>query len=103
MGAVPMILNETKGCGVPLGVSVESVSIFKNEIDAAHELFRRTQAILLDFLEEPWLVRYAIVPKGGKRTSFDYAASGKRPIVAKKSTLPSIPSSKVRRCRLTSG
>ncbi|EEH52392.1 uncharacterized protein MICPUCDRAFT_10887, partial [Micromonas pusilla CCMP1545] len=40
------ILEETKGCGVPLGVSVESVSIFKNEIDAAHELFRRTQSML---------------------------------------------------------
>ena len=29
------ILDETKGCGVPLGISVESVSIFKNEINAA--------------------------------------------------------------------
>ena len=52
-------------------MSVESVSIFKNEIDAAHELFRRTQ-ILLDFLGEPWLVRYSIVDTKSKRTSFDY-------------------------------
>ena len=36
------ILDKTKGCGVPLGISVESVSIFKNEINAA-QLFRHTQ------------------------------------------------------------
>ena len=71
-GMCRRILEETKGCGVPLGVSVESVSIFKNEIDAAHELFRRTQSMLLDFLGEPWLVRYSIVDKKSKRTSFDY-------------------------------
>ena len=62
-GMCKRILEETKGCGVPLGVSVESVSIFKNEIDAAHELFRRTQSMLLDFLGEPWLVRYSIVDR----------------------------------------
>ena len=66
------ILEETKGCGVPLGISVESLSGFKNEIDAAFELFRRTQSMLLDFLGEPWLVRYSIVDKNSKRTSFDY-------------------------------
>jgi hypothetical protein len=71
-GMCKRILEETKGCGVPLGVSVESVSIFKNEIDAAHELFRRTQSMLLDFLGEPWLVRYSIVDTKSKRTSFDY-------------------------------
>lgn len=80
------ILEETKGCGVPLGVSVESVSIFKNEIDAAHELFRRTQSMLLDFLGEPWLVRYSIVNKGSKRTSFDYGNKKKKP--AAKLALP---------------
>ena len=31
------------GCGVPLGVNVESVSIFREEIDAAHNLFRILQ------------------------------------------------------------
>ena len=66
------ILEETRGCGVPLGISVESVSIFKNEIDAAHDLFRRTQSMLLDFLGEPWVVRYSIVDKKSKRTSYDY-------------------------------
>lgn len=37
------ILLQTASCGVPLGVSVESVSIFKEEIDAAHELFVKLQ------------------------------------------------------------
>jgi hypothetical protein len=78
-GMCKRILEETKGCGVPLGISVESVSIFKNEIDAAHELFRRTQSMLLDFLGEPWIVRYSIVDKKSKRTSFDYG----RPALSK--------------------
>ena len=53
-------------------ITFNYISIFKNEIDAAHELFRRTQSMLLDFLGEPWLVRYSIVDKKSKRTSFDY-------------------------------
>ena len=85
-GMCKKILEETKGCGVPMGVSVESVSIFKNEIDAAHELFRRTQSMLLDFLGDPWLVRYSIVSKDSKRTSFDY---GNKKPPAKKLALPS--------------
>eukprot|EP00629_Pelagomonadales_sp_RCC1024_P015064 CAMPEP_0119261052 /NCGR_PEP_ID=MMETSP1329-20130426/1231_1 /TAXON_ID=114041 /ORGANISM="Genus nov. species nov., Strain RCC1024" /LENGTH=359 /DNA_ID=CAMNT_0007260549 /DNA_START=174 /DNA_END=1249 /DNA_ORIENTATION=- len=52
------ILDETAGCGVPLGVSVESVSIFRKEIDAVHELMRRTQAITLDKLGFKWKVTW---------------------------------------------
>jgi hypothetical protein len=37
------ILEQTKGTGVPLGINVESLSIFKEEIDAAHELFQKLQ------------------------------------------------------------
>ena len=37
------ILEQTKGSGVPLGINVESLSIFKEEIDAAHELFQKLQ------------------------------------------------------------
>jgi hypothetical protein len=37
------ILAKTRGLGVPLGVNVESLSIFKEEIDAAHELFQKLQ------------------------------------------------------------
>ena len=50
------ILDETRDCGVPLGVSVESVSIFRKEIDAVHELMRRTQAIALDKRGIKWRV-----------------------------------------------
>tara|TARA_B110001450_G_scaffold203166_1_gene192603 strand:- start:81 stop:689 length:609 start_codon:yes stop_codon:yes gene_type:complete len=92
-GMCKRILEETKGCGVPLGVSVESVSIFKNEIDAAHELFRRTQSMLLDFLGEPWVVRYSIVDKKSKRTSFDYVRPPVSPpkAVAAPETVPALP------------
>lgn len=37
------VLKATAGSGVPLGVNVESLSIYKEEIDAAHELFQRLQ------------------------------------------------------------
>ena len=50
------ILDETLDCGVPLGVRVESVSIFRKEIDAVHELMRRTQAIALDKRGIKWRV-----------------------------------------------
>ena len=90
-GMCKRILEETKGCGVPLGISVESVSIFKNEIDAAHELFRRTQSMLLDFLGEPWLVRYSIVDKMAKRTSFDYGGKAKKVESAKMLPMPATP------------
>ena len=53
------ILHETAGCGVPLGINVESVSGFKDEIDATHELFRSLQAILLDTTGSPWVVRWS--------------------------------------------
>ncbi len=37
------ILANTSGCGVPIGINVESLSIFKEEIDGAHELFQKLQ------------------------------------------------------------
>lgn len=52
------ILSETKGLGVPLGVSVEHVSIFKEEIRCAYELVRRTQQILLDSTDRRWNIRW---------------------------------------------
>lgn len=54
------IIAETKDSGVPLGVSVESVSIFKNEKEAAHDLFRLTQAVMLDAYGLDWSMQYAI-------------------------------------------
>jgi hypothetical protein len=37
------ILQQTGNSGVPLGINVESLSIFKDEIDAAHDLFQLLQ------------------------------------------------------------
>jgi 5,10-methylenetetrahydrofolate reductase len=37
------ILEGTGGSGVPIGINVESLSIFKEEIDAAHILFQKLQ------------------------------------------------------------
>lgn len=38
------VLEQTRGFGIPLGINVESLSIFKEEIDAAHDLFQKLQA-----------------------------------------------------------
>ena len=54
------IILETKDSGVPLGVSVESVSIFKNEQAAARDLFRLCQAVMLDATDHEWSMRYEI-------------------------------------------
>jgi hypothetical protein len=61
------ILSECSGIGVPLGISCESVSIFKSEIDGVHELFRRLQTILLDSRGSPWKVQWVpVMPPAGK-------------------------------------
>jgi hypothetical protein len=56
------ILNECGTLGIPLGISCESVSIFKAEIDGVHELFRRLQSILLDHRGSPWKVQWVDIP-----------------------------------------
>lgn len=55
------ILQNTSGTGVPLGINVESLSIYKEEIDAAHVLFQRLQAILLNHRGSPWSVKWFLV------------------------------------------
>lgn len=50
----------TAGCGVPLGINVESVSGFRDEIDATHELFRSLQAILVMYM-----YRYKVMAQVG--------------------------------------
>ena len=52
------ILAETSTCGVPLGINVESVSGYRDEIDATHELFRSLQSIMLNNAGIPWVVRW---------------------------------------------
>ena len=56
------ILLKTSGCGVPLGISVESLSIFKDEIDGAHEMFQILQSTLLNSRGSPWSVTWYCVP-----------------------------------------
>ena len=51
----------TAGAGVPLGLNVESVSIVREEIDAAHTLFASLQAQLLNARGSPWAVRWFAV------------------------------------------
>jgi len=63
------ILAETSGAGVPLGISCESVSIFKAEIDGVHELFRQLQCILLDSAGSPWKVSWIeVMPRASTET-----------------------------------
>ena len=57
-GCLRTILQETAGIGIPLGISCESVSIFRSEIDGVHELFRKLQTILLDTRGSPWKVEW---------------------------------------------
>lgn len=54
------ILTSTAGSGVPIGLNVESVSIYREEIDAAHAMFRRMQVIMLDAAGRPWSVRWCV-------------------------------------------
>lgn len=60
-GVLRTILSECVGVGVPLGISCESVSIYKAEIDGVHELFRKLQEILLDARGSPWKVQWVEV------------------------------------------
>jgi len=65
------ILSQTASAGVPLGVSVESVSIFREEIDAAHDLFTQLQSIMLDSHGWPWKVQwvYTMSPTAEERAA----------------------------------
>jgi len=60
--ALTSILDAAGDCGVPLGISVESVSGFREEIDGCFELFRRLQQIMLDRSVGSWGVRWYRIP-----------------------------------------
>eukprot|EP00617_Octactis_speculum_P010554 CAMPEP_0185773440 /NCGR_PEP_ID=MMETSP1174-20130828/73589_1 /TAXON_ID=35687 /ORGANISM="Dictyocha speculum, Strain CCMP1381" /LENGTH=398 /DNA_ID=CAMNT_0028460131 /DNA_START=17 /DNA_END=1213 /DNA_ORIENTATION=+ len=55
------ILESTARTNVPLGVNVESVSGFREEIDASFTLFQSLQRIMLDHRERKWAVRWVEV------------------------------------------
>ena len=58
VGVLETVLAATAGCHVPLGINVESLSIYREEIDAAHTLFTRLQKTLLDASGSPWIVSW---------------------------------------------
>lgn len=67
-GVLRTVLEACAGVGVPLGISCESVSVYKSEIDAVHELFRRLQGILLNHRGTPWKVVWIeAMPELGRR------------------------------------
>lgn len=55
------ILERTGASGVPLGINAESVSIVREEINAAHDLFRLLQARMLDGRGSPWAIKWFCV------------------------------------------
>lgn len=57
------ILEQSAGSGVPLGINVESLSIFKEEINGAARLFQTLQATLLNSRGSPWSVRWFCVER----------------------------------------
>jgi len=65
------ILESTSGSGVPIGINVESLSIFKEEIDGAHTLFQRLQALLLNHRGSPWAVRWFLVHEVRPSASYE--------------------------------
>jgi len=78
------ILSECSNIGVPLGISCESVSIFKVEIDGVHELFRRLQSILMDHRKSPWKVQWVDFPLAAAVQEVEQPRGG---VVAKPSTM----------------
>lgn len=87
-GMLQEILRECAGIGVPLGISCESVSIYKKEIDAVHELFRRLQDILLTSRGTPWVVQWIEVlppppsPAAAAASALQIATNGNKLLVA---------------------
>jgi hypothetical protein len=77
------ILAECVGVGVPLGISCESVSIFKSEIDGCHTLFRKWQARMLDTGGSPWKIQWVqVMPPAGRALAGDDSAEEENALVA---------------------
>lgn len=54
------VLEATATTGIPLGINVESLSIFKEEIDAAHDLFQRLQVLVTGIISGTTIYHYLI-------------------------------------------
>jgi hypothetical protein len=55
------ILEQTSSSGVPLGIVVESLSVFQDEVDAAHDLFQLLQVTTLYYTTS--LFQYFLIDK----------------------------------------
>jgi len=62
------LLKATAHSGVPLGINVESLSLYKEEIDAAHSLFQHLQVRYA--LLHTWLIRNTLLPPSKTRFLF---------------------------------
>jgi len=63
------VLAGITGVNVPIGINVESLSIFREEIDAAHTLFQSLQSALLNSRGRPWSIKWYDVGRGGNAYS----------------------------------
>ena len=63
------ILVGLAGVDVPIGINVESLSIYREEIDAAHTLFQSLQSALLNSRGRPWSIKWYDVGRGGNAYS----------------------------------
>ena len=75
-GCLDAILDATKDLDVPLGISVESVSIYKAEINAVHTLFAKLQQRILDAKGLQWSVQWFHVGLPASSSSSDIKALG---------------------------
>lgn len=73
------ILEASANSGVPLGINVESLSIFKDEINAASTLFQTLQATLLSSRGSPWSVRWFCVER---YLSYQSSAASENSLIA---------------------
>lgn len=73
------ILDQTRFCGVPLGINVESISGYKDEIDGTHELFRNLQAIMLDSFCRAWVIKWSRLALPPIRPSASHKSLPDRP------------------------
>ena len=85
------ILEGTIGCGVPIGLNVESVSGYRDEIDATHELFRALQAILLDATGSPWVMTWSRMPWSPRRRATATTIASTKPVDGKNVTTVAEP------------
>eukprot|EP00218_Dolichomastix_sp_CCMP3274_P009167 CAMPEP_0170142796 /NCGR_PEP_ID=MMETSP0033_2-20121228/8556_1 /TAXON_ID=195969 /ORGANISM="Dolichomastix tenuilepis, Strain CCMP3274" /LENGTH=334 /DNA_ID=CAMNT_0010379171 /DNA_START=81 /DNA_END=1085 /DNA_ORIENTATION=+ len=67
-GMCRSILQDCASSGVPLGISVESVSIFKVEVEASFDMFNKLQVMLLDNHGVPYALKWQTLDEESKKS-----------------------------------